>query len=107
MLLFLKNLLFTIIFPGTATVLIPYLLLRSSLPQFHVEPGPVRYAGLVLIVLGAALSAWTLWEFATRGRGTPLPLDAPKNLVVHGPYRVVRKDRKSTRLNSSHQLISY
>jgi protein-S-isoprenylcysteine O-methyltransferase Ste14 len=25
-----------------------------------------------------------------RGKGTPLPLDPPKKLVVEGPYRIVR-----------------
>src|SRR5574341_1279456 len=90
MLLLLKSLLFTIFFPGTVTVLVPYLLLRSDLPQFHVELGAGRYAGILLIAAGAALYAWTVWEFATRGRGTPLPIDAPKTLVVRGPYRVVR-----------------
>src|SRR5438105_6135746 len=28
-------------------------------------------------------------------------------LVTGGPYRVVRQDRKSTRLNSSHEWMSY
>ena len=30
------------------------------------------------------------WGFALRGKGTPLPLDPPKKLVVDGPYQVVR-----------------
>jgi len=31
-----------------------------------------------------------VWQFATMGRGTPAIIDAPKRLVVRGPYRYVR-----------------
>jgi len=34
--------------------------------------------------------ACAFWGFALHGKGTPLPLDPPKKLVVEGPYRVVR-----------------
>jgi protein-S-isoprenylcysteine O-methyltransferase Ste14 len=33
---------------------------------------------------------WCWQEFAARGRGTPAPWDAPRRLVVAGPYRHVR-----------------
>jgi protein-S-isoprenylcysteine O-methyltransferase Ste14 len=32
----------------------------------------------------------SVWDFATFGRGTPLPIDAPKRLVVRGLYRYTR-----------------
>jgi protein-S-isoprenylcysteine O-methyltransferase Ste14 len=45
----------------------------------------------VLIAAGIALYfACAFWGFALRGKGTPLPMDPPKKLVVEGPYRVVR-----------------
>lgn len=48
-------------------------------------------AGWPLIAAGIALyCACAFWGFAVRGKGTPLPLDPPKKLVVEGPYRVVR-----------------
>ena len=48
-------------------------------------------AGWVLMAAGVALYiACAFWGFAIRGKGTPLPLDPPKKLVVEGPYRVVR-----------------
>jgi HD superfamily phosphohydrolase YqeK len=31
-----------------------------------------------------------VWDFATAGRGTPAPIDPPKELVVRGLYRTVR-----------------
>ena len=33
---------------------------------------------------------WCVWDFATFGRGTPAPIDAPKCLVVRGLYRYTR-----------------
>lgn len=33
---------------------------------------------------------WCVWDFATFGRGTPAPIDAPKKLVVRGLYRCAR-----------------
>jgi protein-S-isoprenylcysteine O-methyltransferase Ste14 len=83
-----RTLIFTIFIPGFWTVLMPYWLL----------PRPVRpalrgaaVAGWLLIAAGIALYfACAFWGFAVRGRGTPLPLDPPKKLVVVGPYRIVR-----------------
>jgi protein-S-isoprenylcysteine O-methyltransferase Ste14 len=83
-----RTLIFTVFVPGFWTVMMPYWLL----------PRPVRAdvrgagaAGWLLIAAGIALYfACALWGFALRGRGTPLPLDPPKKLVVVGPYRIVR-----------------
>ena len=33
---------------------------------------------------------WCVWNFATVGRGTPGPWDAPSRVVAAGPYRWVR-----------------
>src|SRR6266566_7742705 len=52
----------------------------------------------------------TLFPYTTlfRSRRAPLPLDGAL-AVLHGPrgVRRARRDRKSTRLNSSHLVISY
>ena len=89
MLLLLKNLTFTLLVPGTVAVLIPYRLAsRAPLgPGF----GPVRLAvAIPAFILGGVIYAWCLWDFATAGRGTPAPIDPPKDLVVRGLYRYVR-----------------
>ena len=52
--------------------------------------GPTFFFALVLLVLGGAIYFWCLWDFATFGRGTPAPIDAPKHLVVRGLYRYTR-----------------
>jgi protein-S-isoprenylcysteine O-methyltransferase Ste14 len=45
--------------------------------------------GLVLIVCGAAVYLLCLFEFM-RAKGTPAPIDPPKELVVRGLYRYTR-----------------
>jgi hypothetical protein len=62
----LKTLIFTVIMPGTVTVYIPYWLLSSP-----STPTPLSIG---------------LW----RGKGTPAPIDPPKELVMRGLYRYVR-----------------
>lgn len=46
--------------------------------------------GVVLFVAGSAVGLRSAWVMATAGRGTPIPFDAARELVVTGPYRVVR-----------------
>lgn len=50
----------------------------------------VRWIGLPLIVIGVAGLSWAALTLAIVGRGTPLPIDAPRQLVVTGPYSRVR-----------------
>jgi protein-S-isoprenylcysteine O-methyltransferase Ste14 len=86
MVLFLKNLLFTVAVPGTAAVYVPLLLIR------HLAPAPTiwRFMSLPFFLIGPAIYLWCVWDFATFGRGTPAPVDAPKRLVVRGLYRYTR-----------------
>lgn len=86
----LKTAIFTIVAPGTVTVLIPYLILSSPSARPPAEFGTFRYLGGLLISLGFSLYLWCGWDFAIAGRGTPAPVDPPKELVVRGPYRYVR-----------------
>jgi len=46
-------------------------------------------AGVVLVVLGSALAAWSLSLFH-RARTTTVPLEAPSTVVTRGPYRLSR-----------------
>lgn len=43
-----------------------------------------------LFALASALGLVSAYHMSVHGRGTPLPLDAPRRLVIRGPYRVVR-----------------
>ena len=86
MALLLKNLLFTFVVPGTVAVLVPHWIAGGGEPAW----GGRWIPGALLLALGAAIYAWCVWDFATFGRGTPAPIDAPKRLVVRGLYRWTR-----------------
>ncbi len=86
MALLIKNLLFTLVVPGTVAVYVPLFIGRG-----HPRASGVALAGaLVILGLGSSVYAWCLWDFAVFGRGTPAPIDAPKKLVVKGLYRYTR-----------------
>lgn len=59
-----------------------------GLPTF--EPGWGRWVAVVLFGLVGAVGLWCGWLLVTLGKGTPLPLDATRRLVIAGPYRVIR-----------------
>ena len=83
-----RTVIFTIFVPGFWTVAMPYWVLpRGTRPDLHGAGAlgwPLMAAGIALYF------ACAFWGFALRGKGTPLPLDPPKKLVVEGPYGVVR-----------------
>jgi len=51
---------------------------------------PLVAAGKVLLVAGTLLVLWAGMMLAIAGQGTPLPFDAPRRLVVGGPYAWLR-----------------
>lgn len=55
-----------------------------------VSIGALQVAGMVIGAGGAALALWCIVTFVTVGRGTPAPFDPPRQLVVVGPYRLLR-----------------
>lgn len=86
MVLFLKNLLFTVLIPGTVAVYMPLLIVKGRSPE---SVWAVAFA-VPVFAAGTAIYAWCVWDFATFGRGTPAPIDAPKRLVARGLYRYTR-----------------
>jgi protein-S-isoprenylcysteine O-methyltransferase Ste14 len=67
-----------------------------GLQRFVAAPQPLPavrtslwFAGLALIVPGAALAAWSLSLFHRAGT-TTVPLEAPSTVVMRGPYRFSR-----------------
>jgi protein-S-isoprenylcysteine O-methyltransferase Ste14 len=85
-LLFLKNLLFSIAVPGAAAVYVPVFVF----PHEPVAVSAISATAVVLLVLGALIYLWCLWDFASQGRGTPAPIDPPRQLVLRGLYRYSR-----------------
>jgi protein-S-isoprenylcysteine O-methyltransferase Ste14 len=82
----LRNLLFTFVVPDLGGAYAPWWILTHDGTTSH----PLVWPVLAVIALGAALYFWCLWVFATVGRGTPGPWDAPRRVVAEGPYRWVR-----------------
>lgn len=90
MLIFVKNLLFIAIVPGFVAGWVP-------LHWFERYPrwpeGSWRWQnslGSIVAVIGLGVFLHCVWLFATKGRGTPAPIDPPKKLVHRGLYRWVR-----------------
>jgi protein-S-isoprenylcysteine O-methyltransferase Ste14 len=81
---------FTLVVPGTAIVLIPYLLTGWQLrpPLLGIEA--TRTFGVALMVLAAPLFFRFLSGFVREGHGTPAPIAPTEHLVVGGPFRWIR-----------------
>jgi protein-S-isoprenylcysteine O-methyltransferase Ste14 len=83
----LRSFLFLIIAPGTVAGYIPLALLRKGA---QVETEVFAYLAFPLWLLGGLILLWSFWNFLAQGRGTPAPIDPPKELVAVGFYRYVR-----------------
>ena len=83
----LKTAIFAALFMAFVLVFVP---LRWVMPPGTGIVMPLGLLGLVPLAIGVAIVLWCLWEFATRGEGTPAVFDPPKKLVVRGPYKYVR-----------------
>jgi protein-S-isoprenylcysteine O-methyltransferase Ste14 len=77
--------LFTLAFPGTVVVLLPFVLLRWR-GDWPPQVSGVLWLGLLPLGVGVALYLACLREFVVTGGGTPAPWDAPRRLVRRGPY---------------------
>ena len=85
-----KTLIFTILVPGTVTVIVPWALVSKYPARLPVELALLRYGGGILIVVGAIIYLRCAWDFSTAGYGTPAPIAPPEKLVVRGFYRFTR-----------------
>jgi protein-S-isoprenylcysteine O-methyltransferase Ste14 len=86
----LKTLIFTVLVPGTVAIYLPRWLLATDYFRPAFELGVARYLGFALIAVGAAIYGWCAWDFTLTGKGTPAPIDPPKELVMRGLYRYTR-----------------
>jgi protein-S-isoprenylcysteine O-methyltransferase Ste14 len=83
----LGSILFFILAPGMVAGFIPLALLRTG-PQ--IQTGLLAYLAFLLWVIGTTILVWCFWDFLVKGKGTPAPIDPPKELVVSGLYKYVR-----------------
>lgn len=79
---------FVLVAPGVVLVALPALILWLS----HATAGPPLAVGVgvTILLVGLALFAWCVSDFVARGKGTPDPSRPPTELVVRGPFRLVR-----------------
>jgi protein-S-isoprenylcysteine O-methyltransferase Ste14 len=85
----LRAAIFILIVPGTVAGWLPWSLAGSLAEPWRVGQGWWR-VGALLTITGWAVLLWCARDFAARGRGTPAPYDAPRQLVTSGLYRYVR-----------------
>jgi protein-S-isoprenylcysteine O-methyltransferase Ste14 len=78
---------FTVLFPGTVTVVLPALVLRRTGRLFMPE-GSIRLVpALLLLAVGVGMYLACAGAFVSAGHGTPAPIDPPRRLVLQGLYR--------------------
>ncbi len=81
------SILYLVIEAGVFALYIPLTLLRNG---SRIETGIFSFLAIPLWLMGSVIILRCFWDFTFRGRGTPLPADPPKELVVTGFYRYVR-----------------
>lgn len=81
-----RNLVFTVVVPGTGGVYVPWQILRLRGDAVRPQAWPAA----VVIAAGVILYFCCVWSFSTVGRGTPGIWDPPHRVVATGPYRWVR-----------------
>jgi len=84
-----KTLLFILLVPGFLLGYVPALLI-PKIGGLALALGWGRWLAVPFWLAGSAIMFWCAADFVRKGRGTPLPLDPPKELVVSRLYRYVR-----------------
>lgn len=79
-----------IIGPGSVIVLIPYLIISFFSPPDYYKIVRLQYIGIIPFLIGLVISLRCFYDFISVGKGTPVPIDPPKKLVIIGMYRFVR-----------------
>jgi protein-S-isoprenylcysteine O-methyltransferase Ste14 len=89
-----KNLIKTVVFgcivPGFVFVYVPWRIAAATNPNTLLPFGPIHGAAYLFWAVGGLIMAWAAGLFAILGRGTPAPIDPPKDLVIRGLYRYTR-----------------
>lgn len=84
----LKTILFFLFIPGLCLGAVPAWLIQTTPALFAF--GLFRWLAFPLLLVGWTVIIWCCWDFTVQGRGTPNPLDPPRELVIVGLYLHVR-----------------
>jgi protein-S-isoprenylcysteine O-methyltransferase Ste14 len=85
-----KTLLQTTIFWTVLLLVVPTWIVRLTTGWTAPQFTPMPVLAVAVFAAFGTLGLFCGYTLATRGAGTPLPLDAPRHLVVNGPYAWVR-----------------
>lgn len=85
---FLLILLFGII--GYVLLPVSFININSFLGLPVISIGFLKFIGIILILLGLSTALYCSGLFLIFGKGTPVPIDPPKKLVVKGLYKYSR-----------------
>ncbi len=85
-----KSLLNAVLFFCIFMVLLPYAAHRLLPARLDLYPGVRMWAAVFLGLIGLAIWIHGFDFFSRHGRGTPLPMDAPRHLVTSGLFGVIR-----------------
>jgi protein-S-isoprenylcysteine O-methyltransferase Ste14 len=86
----LETVLATILVPGIFVFLLPYLILTASGTGWPAEPSALQLLAIPLALFGGSMAVWVSYTFATKGEGTPIPVDPPRQFIDFGLFRYVR-----------------
>jgi protein-S-isoprenylcysteine O-methyltransferase Ste14 len=84
----LKTIFFMLLVPVLLLGVMPAWLMATDTALFSF--GLFRWLAVPIWLIGAAVMLWCAWDFTIKGRGTPAPIDPPRELVISGLYRFVR-----------------
>lgn len=84
----LKIVLFILLVPGFLLGAVP-LFVIPKIAGIALPSGPWIWLAISFWLFGIAAAIWCATDLACKGRGTPVPIDPPKELVVDGLYRSV------------------
>jgi protein-S-isoprenylcysteine O-methyltransferase Ste14 len=84
----LKSLLFLLLVPGMLVGYFPYRVSTADIELF--QPGVFVWLAFPLWLIAGVMMVQCFFDFSFKGRGTPAPIDPPKELVDVGLYRFVR-----------------
>lgn len=88
--LFARAIVYATLFIGFLLVFLPARVVTWSGIPPPGRVGVVQVFGVVLAATGALLAVACILTFVVIGRGTPAPFDPPRELVIRGPYGMMR-----------------
>jgi protein-S-isoprenylcysteine O-methyltransferase Ste14 len=90
--LVIRGLLQTALFWVVFLILIPaaIMYLENKLGMRRFDVGGWRVAIVLAFLASGSTCVYCTWLFAKHGKGTPIPFEQPRELVIEGPYKFVR-----------------